>query len=599
MSGTSSHHSHSSGSSYDPLAPFARVIAALCTDALPDLALDIRCKAFPNSHVPPSLTCQPTDHPITGAYNIVYELRFSDGVQWMLKVPKAGHSGSWDDSAASSLTTEVLAMKFLKRKTTIPLPTVYDFSAYMENRLNVPYILMEKITGVSLSDFWYDRNFTREERRSRNGRLLPELAAAMLQMNSFTFDKGGSPLFDSEDRISGVGPLRLKDFNDEFANILKISGDEGTSGDGGDYVSVFREVGPFSNAGEQLSWALHDRKRTVPASHKYIEGWEKMLELFVSWIPETDAPLPKASGEPHVPEAQHQAFVLSHADIDTQNIIVTNDGHLAGFIDWDGIAIVPRSLGNERYPFWLMHDWNPFTYFYDEDKDQVRPHSHRFGGGCCPTKDSPDDLAFYRNLYQSTITDLSKTILSRSDGNQAAADSADLEESLRRVRSLTMNSLIITSLELACSSRWGSTEIMHHIWERIKEVIGDDSSTDSSTEADGDSDEEPTTSQAADINTNSPGLSEDAMLAAVEPLSSESADGNKVPAKNDKQEQPAAPSDSSTSEDSDEQNEPSKPDEERDYGNFIFYDVAIALAKDTLDEERYRKLKDGFERLFV
>lgn len=140
---------------------------------------------------------------------------------------------------------------------------------------------------MSLSEFWYDRNFSREERRSRNSRLLPELAAAMLPLNAFAFDKGGSPLFDSEDQISGVGPLRHKDFNDEYASFDNASGDDNG------YMEVFRELGPFEGPRKQLSWPLQDRRRTMPAGHPFVEGMEKVLELFVSWIPDTDAPLPR------------------------------------------------------------------------------------------------------------------------------------------------------------------------------------------------------------------------------------------------------------------------------------------------------------------
>lgn len=190
------------------------------------------------------------------------------------------------------------------------------------------------------------------------------------------------------------------------------------------------------------------------------------------------------TGQPIGSSALHPVFVLSHADFDTQNIIVTQDGHLAGLIDWDGVAIVPRVLGNERYPNWLTHDWNPFGYDYNEGEDQVRLHGHRIGNGCCPTTDSPEDLEFYRGIYQDTITALSKKIIRESEQN-TAADSSDLKESVRRVCCVTRNSLLIGALQSACMSRFGCSEIVDLIWDRIEEAVDADSPTGSTKESDG------------------------------------------------------------------------------------------------------------------
>ncbi len=72
-----------------------------------------------------------------------------------------------------------------------------------------------------------------------------------------------------------------------------------------------------------------------------------LLRQLINWIPDP-------SGV--------NSFVLTHRDFDIQNLIVSEDGELRGIIDWDGVAAVPRTLGNERYPEWLTRDWDPGMY---------------------------------------------------------------------------------------------------------------------------------------------------------------------------------------------------------------------------------------------
>lgn len=65
---------------------------------------------------------------------------------------------------------------------------------------------------------------------------------------------------------------------------------------------------------------------------------------------------------PHGPDPK---FVLAHPDYDTQNILVAADGSVSGIIDWDGVSVVPRIIGNEAYPLWLTSDWDPSNIIHE------------------------------------------------------------------------------------------------------------------------------------------------------------------------------------------------------------------------------------------
>jgi hypothetical protein len=40
-------------------------------------------------------------------------------------------------------------------------------------------------------------------------------------------------------------------------------------------------------------------------------------------------------------EEDHESFVLSHPDVDSQNVLVSEDGTLTALLDWDNVHTVP------------------------------------------------------------------------------------------------------------------------------------------------------------------------------------------------------------------------------------------------------------------
>ncbi|KAJ5909258.1 hypothetical protein N7495_001940 [Penicillium taxi] len=84
--------------------------------------------------------------------------------------------------------------------------------------------------------------------------------------------------------------------------------------------------------------------------HPIPKGSMMLLRLLISWIPKPDL----------------DPFVITHPDFDIQNFRVSEEGELRSAIDWDGVATMPRTLSNQRYPGWLKRDWDPSIYRYKE-----------------------------------------------------------------------------------------------------------------------------------------------------------------------------------------------------------------------------------------
>jgi hypothetical protein len=155
--------------------------------------------------------------------------------------------------------------------------------------------------------------------------------------------------------------------------------------------------------------------------------------MFLSWIPEPQDP----------------KFVLTHPDFDIQNVLVAEDGTLQGLIDWDGVAAVPRLVGNERYPSWLTRDWDPAMYAWTEDMEKgIEPDGL--------LEDSPDTLAWHRKEYND--------FLQRHNPRQS--------DSLPPSSSITQKSLYVENLLIAAENPPCTFEILDKFVSEIVELAG-------------------------------------------------------------------------------------------------------------------------------
>lgn len=430
----------------NPMSEFEPVIASLNLEYLPYFASALRrsnqqtigaekpSNSGPN---PVPLDCTVLFPPLFGSYHIIYPLKFTDGTQWVLKVPSSGYPGQWSDISARSLRCEALTMRLLKRSTTIPIPEVYSFDASLDNQLNCPFMLMEYIPGLPLYKVWFNEAATPAFLEQCRKRALEDIAEAMVQLNRFAYSQGGSLSFDKEGNVEGISSMQFVDQADvpvlTFEDIEK---------------GIQCEIGPFGDAKTQLLYPVNSRqplgsktcRRTLMGNID--EGTYKLLRLFFDWIP---AQL----------YDNNLGFVLAHPDFDIQNMIVTEEGKLCGLIDWDGVIATPRCVGCESYPSWLTRDWDPVMYRYDPE-------------GPNPIENSPEELAYYRSIYrqniQCALVKHKATLMSRSlDENLSSIFKRDC------AISITHNSLIMDNLVIAANNSAMTVEIVMFIVERIQQ----------------------------------------------------------------------------------------------------------------------------------
>ena len=338
-------------------------------------------------------------------------------------------------------------MRLIRRETTIPVPEVFAFDASLENELGCPFILMEFIHGKSLAEVWFDQEISQAKREQIRIRSLQGIAEAMAQLSSLTFSQGGSLFFDANGDVAGIGCSNVVDLARQYDNMRS---------EGYDNTMAFRQTGPFEDPRSYLV-ALLDAREGKKEQSVIRQGAYKLLRLFIEWS------LLDAGG-------QEKQFVLAHPDLDNQNILVNDDGSLAGIIDWDWTAAVPHCIGPLSLPKFLVQDYDPGNYAYD-----VEAGEHKEGF----LADSPAELACYRAMYAQFM----ESYLSKDDRVDFAKShryAAQVRKSRKEAADATRRSLITNTLHYAVQAPFEMRGLMIHLFEELEELTAaqrDESST--------------------------------------------------------------------------------------------------------------------------
>ncbi|KAJ5572332.1 hypothetical protein N7535_005992 [Penicillium sp. DV-2018c] len=235
------------------------------------------------------------------------------------------------------MRSEIATLEFL-RETNIPAPEVYAFCLDEANPVGVPYILMEKMPGKSLS--WSDA--TQEQRT----KVIDQLADIYVELQAHPF-----PMMGSLDKIGSnyvIGPFARESLADFGESGLEMLG-------------PFSSLEEYYNAHIELILDLIVRqeayaKRPVDAFliHLYLQ--ENILAI-----------LPDDS-------LDDGKFYLKHADEKGDQILVDDQFRITGIIDWEWAHTGPKSAVFNS-PIVLL----PLAQFYGGDNclgDEELAFSH-------------------------------------------------------------------------------------------------------------------------------------------------------------------------------------------------------------------------------
>ncbi|KAI0629456.1 hypothetical protein C8Q77DRAFT_1075974 [Trametes polyzona] len=337
--------------------------------AIRDLALQTRYAQLPQ---PPSteLSCAVVTPPMTGTYNAVFELRFSDGVSWAIRMPTAE---TWRAVDARNMELDVVAIEFIASHTSVPIPHIHAYCCDADNPVRHPFVITDKVRGVQLCEVWYKPSWWTGARSKQN--FFESLAGYMSDLASFEFNRIGRL-----DRVGPEGPYNVVAFPEPDLQDL-----------GDDEDDKPQEFGPFASTHAYLTALLALRRKR--GRGPWATSSCSLLRLFIGALPDE-----QFDGAP---------FILGHPDFDAQNIFVDEEtGRVVDIIDWDGVAVMPRQLGALQYPAWLTMDWNP---------DMFDNYLN------CPGHDTEEDLRMYRRMYVDAVREASGGRLEAATRNSHVA----------------------------------------------------------------------------------------------------------------------------------------------------------------------------------
>lgn len=200
------------------------------------------------------------------------------------------------------MASELAAMRYVRSKTTIPVPEVYLYDFNPRNKVGAPFILMKRIPGHSLDKIW--NSLSMEHKMA----VLTQIAGVLAKMSSIKFDKIGC-LWEN-----GLGP---------FLNF------------------VYGSKGPFTSTYDFCVSFLPQ------ADDEHAQLKEVKSELKTYLMANKDEP------------CLHAPYHLIHPDLDGRNMLFVYDRdsnqppQLSGIVDWEHTYTGPLYYLYE-YPIFIQ-----------------------------------------------------------------------------------------------------------------------------------------------------------------------------------------------------------------------------------------------------
>lgn len=263
-----------------------------------------------------------------GGLNVAITLRFDDGVEWIMKTPKLINNASKE-----RLESEAATLLFLHTVGSLPAPRLHAYSITAENSAKTPYIIMDKLPGITLGEAIYYG-------LERDGvyRAIEQLAMFRKTLQQHPFSTTGS-LF----------PLETEDY---FRAESKV--DEHTQTN----PYFLARLNNIWNA--RLDPRRYRRYTGVDSAGYYIDQHDLSL---------TSEPIYGTTEEMTLKSLIHfhlglvlpsyivdsKNYYLAHTDLSISNLLVDpSTGNLLGVIDWEfANSLPPQAV--EHYPGFLAN----------------------------------------------------------------------------------------------------------------------------------------------------------------------------------------------------------------------------------------------------
>jgi isoamyl acetate esterase len=246
------------------------------------------------TNLPPEVDCSINlTHFASGFDNVVVELEFSDNVYWIARIQHR----TIDDNTKTSLLSEIATMNIIRKRTSIPVPQVFDFELSTVKPFGYPYVLMEYLGGRTL-----DNGLAVSIPPQHHIKVAKQLANVFSELQNLTFDR--------------IGRLWCGETADQPVEIIAMA--------------WHYSPGPLQTSLEYFNSQRQGENREIVTMHPNDPDW-----LTACWVLKT------ALAHIIIEDRIRGPFPLCHLDLHYGNLLFDNDYNLTGVIDWSNAQAAP------------------------------------------------------------------------------------------------------------------------------------------------------------------------------------------------------------------------------------------------------------------
>lgn len=294
--------------------------------------------------------------------------------------------------------SEVATMEYVRRYTSIPVPKIYAYDSSSDNKLGFEWILMEKMAGKPLDDYWdiYGYEFDRFDMNTKL-QIARSVAEWVHELSKLVFEKIGSLYidWDNPERCFKLGRL----VHGEFICGERL-GYRVYRGPFRDTEQFYRSVidiqlqnvlDPIQRTQfnarmmrvAELEQAEAEREEVEKESDSASSCSTDASDLKLDWYVEEDfTNVPRDCHAllsvlplilPQNSSAQ-EPMTLYHFDMSQRNVLLDDCGNLVGLVDWemigtrpyDQLPVLPPFMDNGGHDITTLSDWT------SGEKDRTR-----------------------------------------------------------------------------------------------------------------------------------------------------------------------------------------------------------------------------------
>ncbi|KAF3069965.1 hypothetical protein CFAM422_006875 [Trichoderma lentiforme] len=248
-----------------------------------------------------------------GSANYHARIRFQDGSpSWLLRVPRVTSCavGFPIPLADYLVASEYATLKFLET-TAVPAPRAFSYgvcSNGTDHRVGVAFLLMEELPGRPWTGEGVSGTTATDEEKAR---IWSELAEILAELERHPFPEAGSLCFrPSNVEVSAVA-------SDRFG--------------------VLTPNGPFYTSTAYYT-AFAKQYLELIADGQLYTGFPVDAYLVYRFLKDNVSQIAEQGGEAKSAEK----FFLKHVDDKGDHLVVDDDLHITGIIDWQMARVVPR-----------------------------------------------------------------------------------------------------------------------------------------------------------------------------------------------------------------------------------------------------------------